>query len=37
MLQIREHLGYRGHLANPPPLGSRPRARNPLDITGARP
>jgi O-antigen/teichoic acid export membrane protein len=37
MLQIREHLGYRGHLANPPPLGSRPRTRNPLDITGARP
>jgi O-antigen/teichoic acid export membrane protein len=37
MLQIREHLGYRGHAANSPPLDSRLQARNPLDITGARP
>jgi O-antigen/teichoic acid export membrane protein len=35
--QIREHIGYRGHVANSRPLDSRPRARNPLDITGARP
>jgi len=37
MLQIREHLGYRGHVANSQPLDSRLRPRNPLDITGARP
>jgi O-antigen/teichoic acid export membrane protein len=37
VLQIRDHLGYRGHVANAPPVESRPRARNPLDVTGARP
>ena len=38
MLQIREHLGYRGHVANSPAAGARrTEARNPLDITGARP
>jgi O-antigen/teichoic acid export membrane protein len=36
VLQIREHLGYSGRCQFRPP-DSRPRARNPLDITGARP
>jgi O-antigen/teichoic acid export membrane protein len=37
VLQIRDHLGYRGRAANSPPLESRPRGRNPLDVTGALP
>jgi O-antigen/teichoic acid export membrane protein len=37
VLQIRDHLGQRGRSANSPPLGSRARAHNPLDVTGALP
>jgi hypothetical protein len=37
LLQIRDHLGFRGRAGNPTPLESRPRARSPLDVTGALP
>jgi O-antigen/teichoic acid export membrane protein len=37
ILQIREHLGFRGHVVNSARLDPPLPAHNPLDVTGARP